>query len=131
MSTVISPVLAAIVPCHLSGVTPIAAAIICSVPDVPSRVNKNLVSSHGETPELEPKPKTKYAASALIDLWLDSVGTTKVIGCTGPEKSPTFDGSPFGRLKHVVGKTSEMPRSVTTPGLGMSHESIGAESSAQ
>src|SRR5690349_20366948 len=45
---------------------------------------------------------------------VDAFGTTKVIGCTGPRKSPTLLGSPPGSLRQVVANTSEAPMSAST-----------------
>src|SRR5579864_520852 len=49
----------------------------------------------------------------------------KPIACTGPKKSPTVDGRPFGKFPQVVAKTSDAATSVSTgapaSGVGMVH----------
>src|SRR5947207_3377662 len=55
----------------------------------------------------------KYAAVALIDFCGDAFGTMKPYACDGPKKSPMFEGRPFGRLPHVVAKTSDAAMSTS------------------
>ena len=60
------------------------------VPELLPRWKMYFWSVHGATPEASPKPKTRYAAAALIDLCLDPLGTMNPIACTGPGVSTTL-----------------------------------------
>src|SRR6185437_1075785 len=92
------------VPCHFEGGTPIATEIIACVPEVYPRWKmfaSLFVFPHGATPVLGPplgKPRTRYAACALMMFWLEAVGTTKFMIWFGPKNSPTPAGSAVGNM---------------------------------
>src|SRR4051794_25774400 len=99
-----SPLFASDTPFHLFAGTVIACAIICCVPEVSLRRNISDSSIQGLTWPDWPNPQTKYAASALIDTWLEAAGTTISMTWFGPKKSPTSAGN-RETIGQVVAKT--------------------------
>ena len=91
----------------------------CWVPEVSLRQKVCASSVQGEAAPLRPRPKVRYAASALMLVWLDAAGTTKVMTCTGPKKSPTEAG--FVTPGQLSANTSETPTSTLVPARSRSH----------
>src|SRR4051794_8509496 len=85
------------VPFQRSAGTPIAVANICCVPEFSSRMNMNDGSFQGWTTlPCAPKPKTRYAASALIEAADEEDGAMNTIVWMGPRKSWVCP-MPFGK----------------------------------
>src|SRR5579872_4143281 len=74
---------------HLLAARPIAVPSMLSVPEVFVRTKIDVGSDQGCTVYIASasNPKTVYAASALIAVAFDAVGTAKVMTWTGPGKS--------------------------------------------